>query len=204
MDDKEKQSSSVDQHVIRTTKRRQFLGSLGAVGLASVAGASKVERAEAQLQPPNSSVPQKLSSIANLKVNREQTLDVPNGKESFLEWEASDAVGARTKFIVHTTRIDVDETYTITTSIAAHKFAPGSDPNAEPISTTQQNTTAFGEKGETVGAVRNDVVTVTTVHEDGSSSRETRIIPVRLDLKEFEGLDFAAVASKVGSRYVGN
>jgi hypothetical protein len=203
MDD-QLQSKSVQQPHVENTKRREFLCGMGAVGLAAMSSAVNGNKAEAQIGGNPLSPPPKLSSIAALNVTREQTLDVPNGKESFFEWEASDAEGVTTRFIVHTTRIDVGETYTVNTGVTVQTFARGVKPGGEPTSTTQQNMTAFGEKGEVEGALRHDTVTITTVHGDGSSSRETRIVPVRLDLSEYQGLDLAAVAAKIGSHYVGH
>ena len=184
------------------TPRRNFLSGVGAVGIAAVAGAVTTKPAGAT-PVPQVAVPPRLSSIDHLKVTREESFDVPNGKESFYEWQASDAQGVTTKFVFHHTRTDVGETYTLNTDITVLKFAAGADLSGPPTATSQQKLTAFGVKGEMVGNVRHDEVTMTTVHADGSSSRELRIVPVRLDLSEYAGQDLATILKSVGSRFVG-
>jgi hypothetical protein len=139
----------------------------------------------------------KLSSIAKLSVTREDIFDVPGGKEYFYDWQASDENGVTKKFAAHGSRIDSESSYTITLDATVQKFAAGADIEA-PTTTTQQRITIFGIKGEIVGSVRNDRVIFTTVHADGSSAREERMVPVRLDLSEFAQQDFATIATNAG------
>ena len=86
----------------------------------------------------------------------------------------------------------------MTLDATVQKYASGMDLEGAPASTTQQRITIFGVKGEVTGNVRNDRVTFTTVHADGSSAREQKMVPVRLDLSEFAQQDFATIATNAG------
>ena len=62
----------------------------------------------------------------------------------------------------------------------------------------------YGIEGEVSGNRRKDTVTTTIVGTDGEITRKTQIVPVRLDLSEFAGLDTAALAAKMGNIHLGN
>jgi len=183
------------------TQRRAFLGGIGALGLSAIAGSIAPQTAAAMV-PATAQASANLDSVASLEVTREQNLHVPGGQENFYEWQATDSRGATNKFLVHSSRVDSGNTYTISTDITIHKFAPGASPDSAPRRSTQQHITAFGTKGEVADGIRQDHVILTTVHSDGTSTREERTVPVRLDFSEFAGMDFAAIAASTGRRMI--
>jgi hypothetical protein len=183
------------------TDRRGFLAGVGALGVATVASMLSPQPANASSPTPkDEKVPLNLSSIAKLSVTREEVFDVPGGKEHFYEWQASDEKGVTSKFSVHVSRVDSESAYTISLDVTVLKFAPGTDLSGPPTATKQQRIVNFGIKGEVVGDVRNDRVITTTVHQDGSSSREERVVPVRLDLSEFTNQDFTTLVTSMGKK----
>lgn len=183
------------------TGRRGFLGGMGALGFAAVAGMLNPEPAQAAKQSSegNTEVPS-LSSIAKLSVSRQDVFDVPGGKEYFYDWQASDEYGVTTKFTLHGSRTDSGTTYAATTDVTVRKFANGMDSDGVPASTVQQRTVVFGVKGETAGNVRNDKVVCTTINADGTSSRQESNVQVRLDLDRLAQQDFATQALRAGRR----
>jgi len=184
----------------RVTNRRGFLTGLGMAGAAIAAGAGTAPAEAQEGAPAKAAAPAKLSSIATLSVTREEVLDVPGGKEYFYEWNAGDKQGVTTKFSVHGTRIEAGNTYTMTTDITVSTFA--SDQPAAPVRSDHQNVMVFAVKGPVDGSVRHDEMTITTVHADGSTNREQRTVPVRLDLAEFANQDFATLAMNAGRKYL--
>jgi hypothetical protein len=181
--------------------RRGFLGSIGAISLATMAGV--LAPISAGGTTSEGSAPGRLASLAKLNLTREESFDVPGGKEVFLEWQAGDEKGVVQKFIVHHTRQDADVTYTMNTNVIVRTYGPGMDLQGKPASAKEQNVTVYGVKGEIVGSVRNDHVTITTVHQDGRTSRQSQVAQVRLESPEFAGTDTAAQIASIGRRFLG-
>lgn len=176
------------------------MGVAGAMGLGAAVSTLTLPKAQAAIL--QSEVPN-LSSIGDLKVTRDEKFDVPGGKEQFVEWLACDGNGVTKKFLVHHTRIDADVSYTISTNVVIHTYSAGSSIDSKPVATSEQNITVYAVKGEVSGSVRNDHLTITTVHRDGSSSRLSQIVPVKLDNSEYADMDTATIIRSIGRQFLG-
>lgn len=200
MDNNDLNLNSDDSVQKSGTDRRSFLGGAGVLGFAAMAG--MLNSADAKAATPQTNASARLSSIDKLNVTRNETYDVPGGKEYFLDWQINDDKGVVKKVICHHTRLDSDVTYTMASNIVIHTFNPGMDINGSPASTKHQNVTVYAVKGEVVGPVRNDHVTITTIHRNGSSSRLSKIVPVRLEIPEFANMDIETMITNIGHKFI--
>ena len=183
--------------------RRSFLGGMGALGVSVLAGLSATPAAHAAGQADKSKAC-RLDSVGTIEVTREQQEEIPGGKEYFYEWKATDPKGAMNHFVVHSSRVDYDNHYVITTNITIHKFAPGTDPEATPDHTSKQSFTAYATRGEVVGNVRHDSMIMTTVHGNGETYREEKVIPVRLDLGDLASKSLSEMITIAGKQSFGS
>ncbi len=183
--------------------RRGFLGGFGALGLATVAAMMDVPQANASALQAGVSTP-KLSSVDKVKVIRDEKYDVPGGQEHIVEYVASDPNGATVRHSYNLSRIKESGTYTMSANFRVEKFALGQSLNETAASVETLQMSIYGIEGEVSGNRRKDTVTTTIVGTDGEITRKTQIVPVRLDLSEFDGLDTAALAAKMGNIHLGN
>lgn len=180
--------------------RRGFLGGVGAIGLAAIAGA--FSPASVQGAETGSSAPIRLSSIQNLTITRNETFEIPGGKEYFLEQRVSDDKGVVQKMLAHHTRVDSGVSYMMSTDVTIQVYGPGMNLDGSPASTNHQSVTVSAIKGEVSGSTRTDHMTVTTVYADGSTSRKSVEVPVRLDTEEFSGMTVQEIAQYIGEKFV--
>jgi hypothetical protein len=173
---------------------------MGAMGLGAMLAALEPSKASAAGLKPRSPMP--LSSLSNLKVTRDETFDVPGGKEYFAEWQIADGKGATRKYITHHARVDTDKSYTMSTDVVIHTYDPGASLSGEPSARKEQHITVFAEKGEVMGSVRNDHVTVTIAHTDGSITRESSVSSVKLDNSDLAGMSTRDMIASFGQRFL--
>lgn len=142
------------------TNRRGFLGGLSDLGLV---GSAKVAKSS-DSQPDTVPKFQRLRNIAKTVILRNETIQLPEGTtEHFHEWLASDDTGATQKHLVHSIKQMVGETYTVSTNVHIHYFAPGRSTESTPTATKSQSFSVVGQKGPVVGTVRHDEIAATTI-----------------------------------------
>jgi hypothetical protein len=197
------QKEKPDTNPIGTSDRRGFLGGLGVMGFAAMAGVLNATPADAAQVQSASTAPVKLSSIGKVNVIRDETFEVPGGKEHILQYTVSDDKGITLRHSYNISRIDGNENYTTTSNFRVEEFAPGLSLQQQPSNTRTFQMTAYGVKGDVIGDRRHDTVTTTMVAEDGTVQRQTQVVRVRLDLSEFAGLDTAALVTKMGNIHLG-
>lgn len=184
------------------TNRRGFLGAFGAAGLAALSGGIP-EQANASTVSAQEPSNVNLSSLDDLKVTREENFEVPNGKETFLEWQVADKnKRIIKKFMTHHARVDADGTYTMTTDIKINTYKLEDGVTGIPISSNEQHATVFATKGEPIGSIREDRMIVTSIHNDGTTTRQVLTVPVRLDTSEFDDMNAATLIGKLGAMHL--
>jgi len=177
--------------------RRTFLSSVGVAGLVAALGAIKPTEAEALDRP----TPLAVGSIKGFKVLRDEEFEIPGGKEHFLDQQITDTQGAVRVTRTHISRTDTEVSYEIHLDIAIQTYASGQDVQSQPSGTQKQSISVHGIKGEISGSVRNDHVTVTTVYADGTTSRQSSEVQVRLDNSDLSGLSREELFMEMGRRY---
>lgn len=160
-------------------------------------------RADAEQVQSTSTVPLRLSSLGKVNVIRDESFEVPGGKEHIVQYTVSDDQGITLRHSYNLTRIDGDGTYTTTSNFRIEEFSAGQTLQQQPSNTRTFQLTASGIKGEVIGDRRHDTVTTTMVAEDGTVQRQTQVVAVRLDLSEFAGLDTAALVTKMANIHLG-
>ncbi len=180
--------------------RRSFLGGMGLAGLGTMMCA--LAPASADAPTPASPNRLKLKSIGKIDVSREESFDVPGGKEYIVEYRVSDDSGVVSKFINHVSRVDSETSYTMTADVVIHSYAADADLNGEPQVRKEQHINIFAVKGETVGGFRHDHFTITTMHTDGSITRESVTVPVQLDVSEYAGKSARDLIASIGKKFI--
>lgn len=180
--------------------RRDFLSGMSALGFAAMAGVLSTGHAQGQETQANSAF--RLSSIENLTITRNETFEIPGGKEYFLEQTVSDNKGVAQKMLAHHIRVDSDVSYMMSTDVTIQIYGPGMSLDGPPASTNHQSVTVSAIKGEVSGSTRTDHMTVTTIYADGSTARTSLEVPVRLDTTEFAGMTAEEIAKYVGEKFV--
>jgi hypothetical protein len=186
-----------------TQSRRGFLGGVGAISLAAMAGMMDTTSAQASPIQASTSATQALSSIDKINVIRDEKHDVPGGTEQIVQYTVSDDNGTTVRHSYNYSRIKQSGAYTISSNFRIEKFASGQPLTEKPASTKTFQLSVYGVEGEVSGNRRRDTVTTTIVADDGTVKRQTQVVPVRLDVSEFEGLDTAALIAKMGNIHLG-
>lgn len=165
--------------------QRSLVGSMGATSMGALfaclspsALAASVSRDEVL----------RIDAIQECKTLRNDIIAVPGGKEVFLDQQAIGANGVTMLSRTHFIRTDTEVAYTMHTDIVVQNFAPGNPPTGTPNSSRSMNFSLSGIKGEVEGNIRRDHVTITFLHEDGTSTRTSQEVPVRLDVSQYDDL----------------
>ena len=165
--------------------RRAFLGSVGATSIGALfaclsptALAASSDRGEIL----------RIDAIQECRTLRNDTIAVPGGKEVFLDQQAIGANGVTMLSRMHSIRTDTEVAYTMHADIVVLNFAPGSPQTGTPNSSRSMNLSLSGIKGEVEGNIRRDHVTITFMHEDGTSTRTSQEVPVQLDVSQYDDL----------------
>ncbi len=165
--------------------RRSFLGSIGATGMGALfACFSRTALAASTAKDGGLQI----DSIQETKTLRNDTIPVPGGKEVFLDQQAIGANGVTQLVRMHSIRTDTEVAYTMHADIVVQSFAPGNPPTGTPDASRTMNLSISGIKGEVEGNIRKDLMTITFLHEDGTSTRTSQEVPVRLDVSQYDDL----------------
>lgn len=165
--------------------RRAFLTGLGAAGLGGLMACVSTP-AHAVNTCASASV--KVDTIESTKTLRYDTLEIPGGKEVFLDQQVTGANGVLMITNTHSVRTDTEVAYNMHVDITVLTFAPGKSVADAPDLSRTQSISIAGIKGEVEGNIRKDLMTITFLHEDGTSTRTSQEVPVRLDVSQYDDL----------------
>lgn len=179
--------------------RRAFLTGLGTVGLG---GLMACVTTPARAINAGASAPVKVDMIESTKTLRYDTLELPSGKEVFLDQQVTGANGVLMITRTHSVRTDTEVAYNMHLDITVLTFAPGKSVADAPDLSRTQSISIAGIKGDIVGPVRNDHMTVTVVHPDGTSSRFSQVTPVRMDLSQYDQLAPDVLMKMIGDHFL--
>lgn len=165
--------------------RRAFLGGIGAVSMGAFF-TCLTPGASAESLGSNDRL--RIDTVQDSKTLRYDTLTVPGGKEIFLDQQATGANGVTMLTRGHTIRTDTEVAYTMHIDLTIQLFAPGRSTTGTPDSSRTTNLTLSGIKGEVEGNIRRDHMTITFVNPDGTSTRMSQEVPVRMDVSQYDDL----------------
>jgi hypothetical protein len=195
---------SAQSAVADSRSRRDFLGGVGALGLAAMSGLIEAPKADATQLQDSSSEATKASSIGKIKVLRDEKYEIPGGSEQIVQYTMTDEAGRVVRHSYNYSHTKQSGTYTIASTFRVEHFASGQPLTGKPASTKTLQVSVYGVEGEVIGNRRRDTITTTIMGDDGNTKRETQVVPVRLDLSEFDGLDTAALVSRMRNVHLGN
>lgn len=205
MDTKDSASADPD----RTTdapvdghSRRNFLGGFGVMGVMAMAGMVDAPHARAS-SPQHIATAPELSAIGKVDVIRDEKHEVPGGTEHIVQYVVSDDKGTNVRHSYNLSRVRQSGSYTMAANFRVEHFALGQPLTEKPIDTKTLQISVYGLEGEVSGNRRKDTITTTIVADDGTVHRQTQVVPVRLDLSEFENLDTASLVAKMGNIHFG-
>jgi predicted pyridoxine 5'-phosphate oxidase superfamily flavin-nucleotide-binding protein len=186
----------------KTKDRRAFLGEAVATAAGLTAMAS-LASAETTTESGTSGTPSP-DVIADIKVIKDDEFGIPlepGGKERISEYEIIGRNGVMRRCRSHSMRFEREGGYTMTTDVTILTYPAGADREAKAPFSTSQRCIVHGTKGEVKGTTRMDNVIITTIFEDGSSSRSTHVAPVSTNLSaQFEGMSLSEIVRKTGEK----
>jgi hypothetical protein len=141
--------------------------------------------------------------IVGINVIKDDQFSIPleRGEERISEYEMIGRNGVLRRCRSHSMRIEREGGYTMTTDITILTYPAGADREGTAPFSTSQRSILHGIKGEVNGTTRMDDVTITTIFQDGSSSRSTHVAPVRTNLAaQFAGMSLAQIVRKTGEK----
>ena len=174
-----------DSSLHSANTRRAFLGGVGATSLGAILTCFS-PAAQAATSVTNERL--RIDTIKDAKTLSFETLPVPGGKEIFLDQQATGSNGVTMLTRGHTIRTDTEVAYTMHIDLTVQLFAPGASTTGTPDSTRTTNVSLSGIKGEVEGDIRRDHMTITIINPDGTSTRTSQEVPVRLDVSKYDDL----------------